>query len=59
MLAAERQGVDGQQLGLSVTGHAGYAPGAPTSARLSYSCDGEHWTTARSRRSPTGGGRPW
>ncbi len=29
------------------TGHAGYAPGALTSAKLSYSYDGEHWTQAK------------
>ncbi|WP_327169002.1 S8 family peptidase [Streptomyces subrutilus] len=38
---------DGQRIGLSVTGHAGYAPGALKSARLSYSYDGETWTDAK------------
>ncbi|WP_329377897.1 S8 family serine peptidase [Streptomyces sp. NBC_01351] len=38
---------DGQSIGLSATGHAGYAPGAVTSAKLSYSYDGENWTQAR------------
>ncbi|MFJ8017949.1 S8 family peptidase [Streptomyces sp. NPDC096339] len=37
----------GQSIGLSVTGHAGYAPGALKSAKLSYSYDGEHWTEAK------------
>ncbi|MEU9375907.1 S8 family serine peptidase [Streptomyces sp. NPDC048255] len=37
---------DGQTIGLSVTGHAGYAPGALKSAKLSYSYDGENWTAA-------------
>ncbi|MFD9337652.1 S8 family serine peptidase [Streptomyces sp. NPDC060028] len=37
---------DGQTIGLSVTGHAGYAPGALKSAKLSYSYDGENWTEA-------------
>lgn len=37
---------DGQRIGLSATGHAGYAPGALTAAKLSYSYDGEHWTEA-------------
>ncbi|MCX5193660.1 S8 family serine peptidase [Streptomyces sp. NBC_00249] len=45
---------DGQRIGLSVTGHAGYAPGALKSAKLSYSYDGEHWTEARTAE---GGGR--
>ncbi|MEV7525334.1 S8 family serine peptidase [Streptomyces sp. NPDC091371] len=38
---------NGQSIGLSVTGHAGYAPGALTSAKLSYSYDGENWTEAK------------
>ncbi|MFD8982861.1 S8 family serine peptidase, partial [Streptomyces sp. NPDC059564] len=38
---------DGQRIGLSATGHAGYAPGALTAAKLSYSYDGEHWTEAK------------
>ncbi|MGW7306723.1 S8 family peptidase [Streptomyces sp. NPDC054835] len=39
---------DGQRIGLSATGHAGYTPAALTSARLSYSYDGgETWTSAR------------
>lgn len=37
---------DGRRIGLSATGHAGYAPGALTAAKLSYSYDGEHWTEA-------------
>ncbi|MFJ5549512.1 S8 family peptidase [Streptomyces sp. NPDC093225] len=40
----------GQRLGLSVSGHAGYRPGALTAAKLSYSYDGEHWTAARTER---------
>ncbi|MEV0000330.1 S8 family serine peptidase [Streptomyces sp. NPDC050848] len=31
---------DGQQIGLTATGHAGYTPAALTSAKLSYSYDG-------------------
>ncbi|MFD0372135.1 S8 family serine peptidase [Streptomyces sp. NPDC127114] len=39
---------DGQQIGLGVTGHAGYTPAALTSARLSYSYDGgTTWTEAQ------------
>ncbi|MGW6687220.1 S8 family peptidase [Streptomyces sp. NPDC054961] len=39
---------DGQKIGLGVSGHAGYAPGALKSAALSYSYDnGEHWTAAK------------
>ncbi|WP_405791076.1 S8 family serine peptidase [Streptomyces sp. NBC_00029] len=38
---------NGQSIGLGVTGHAGYTPGALKSAKLSYSYDGEHWTQAR------------
>ncbi|MFC9263947.1 S8 family serine peptidase [Streptomyces hydrogenans] len=39
---------DGQRIRLSVTGHAGYEPGALTSATLSYSYDGgTTWTEAR------------
>ncbi|MER7172355.1 S8 family serine peptidase [Streptomyces mesophilus] len=43
-LAAE----DGQQIGLNITGHAGYTPGAIESAKLSYSYDqGATWTEAK------------
>uniref|UniRef100_A0AAU2JZ88 S8 family serine peptidase n=1 Tax=Streptomyces sp. NBC_00049 TaxID=2903617 RepID=A0AAU2JZ88_9ACTN len=38
---------DGLSIGLGVTGHAGYAPGALKSAKLSYSYDGENWTQAK------------
>ncbi|MEU6297431.1 S8 family peptidase [Streptomyces erythrochromogenes] len=38
---------NGQTIGLGVTGHAGYAPGALKSAALAYSYDGEHWTQAK------------
>ncbi|WP_328967982.1 S8 family serine peptidase [Streptomyces sp. NBC_00239] len=41
---------DGQVIGLSVSGHAGYTPGSITSARLSYSYDGENWTEAKVAR---------
>ncbi|MFJ7159963.1 S8 family peptidase [Streptomyces sp. NPDC101118] len=41
---------DGQTVRLSATGHAGYAPGALTAAKLAYSYDGEHWTEATVRR---------
>ncbi|MFP3987207.1 S8 family serine peptidase [Streptomyces sp. E11-3] len=38
---------DGLRLGLSVTGHAGYTPGAIRDAKVSYSYDeGETWTEA-------------
>lgn len=38
---------DGQKIGLSVTGHAGYTPGALTKVALSYSYDdGATWTEA-------------
>ncbi|MET8326486.1 S8 family serine peptidase [Streptomyces sp. NPDC005181] len=38
---------DGQTIGLSVTGHAGYAPGKLTAAKVSYSYDsGTTWTQA-------------
>ncbi|WNI28410.1 S8 family serine peptidase [Streptomyces sp. ITFR-6] len=38
---------DGQKIGLSVTGHAGYTPGKVTSVKVSYSYDGgETWTGA-------------
>ncbi|WP_328897050.1 S8 family peptidase [Streptomyces sp. NBC_00236] len=38
---------DGQQIGLSVSGHAGYTPGTVTAAEVSYSYDGgETWTAA-------------
>ncbi|MFD5475601.1 hypothetical protein [Streptomyces sp. NPDC127105] len=36
---------DGQTIGLSVTGHAGYTPGKLVAAKVSYSYDGgETWT---------------
>ncbi|MET9435739.1 S8 family serine peptidase [Streptomyces sp. NPDC006551] len=39
---------DGQMIGLTATGHAGYTPAALTSVRLSYSYDGgTTWTRAR------------
>ncbi|MGW1023583.1 S8 family peptidase [Streptomyces sp. NPDC002577] len=39
---------DGQRITLGVTGHAGYTPGAITSAELSYSYDGgQTWTEAK------------
>ncbi|MGT2531097.1 S8 family peptidase [Streptomyces nojiriensis] len=38
---------NGQGIALSATGHAGYAPGALKSAKLSYSYDGENWTAAK------------
>ncbi|MFJ3586879.1 S8 family serine peptidase [Streptomyces sp. NPDC090127] len=39
---------DGQKIGLTATGHAGYPPAALTSARLSYSYDGgTTWTEAQ------------
>ncbi|MFD4778371.1 S8 family serine peptidase, partial [Streptomyces sp. NPDC058427] len=38
---------DGQKIGLSVTGHAGYTPGRLTEAKVSYSYDGgDTWTGA-------------
>ncbi|MGW2084910.1 S8 family peptidase [Streptomyces sp. NPDC001880] len=38
---------DGQTIGLSVTGHAGYTPGKLVDAKVSYSYDsGETWTRA-------------
>ncbi|WPW32156.1 S8 family serine peptidase [Streptomyces atratus] len=38
---------DGQTIGLSVTGHAGYTPGKLVAAKVSYSYDGgETWTLA-------------
>ncbi|MGW0786623.1 S8 family serine peptidase, partial [Streptomyces sp. NPDC002913] len=38
---------DGQEIGLSASGHAGYTPGELTAAKVSYSYDGgETWTTA-------------
>ncbi|MFD7493916.1 S8 family serine peptidase [Streptomyces sp. NPDC059832] len=38
---------DGQTIGLSVTGHAGYTPGKLTAAKVSYSYDGgETWIDA-------------
>ncbi|MFC8506777.1 S8 family serine peptidase [Streptomyces sp. NPDC057411] len=46
---------DGQQIGLSATGHAGYTPADITSARLSYSYDeGTTWTAARVSRQGSG-----
>ncbi|WP_406863768.1 S8 family serine peptidase [Streptomyces sp. HUAS MG47] len=42
---------DGRHIGLTVTGHAGYTPGALTSAKLSYSYDGgATWTAAQVSR---------
>ncbi|MEV1024789.1 S8 family serine peptidase [Streptomyces sp. NPDC050264] len=42
---------DGQEIGLSVSGHAGYAPGELTKVALSYSYDGgETWTGAKTSR---------
>ncbi|MFF0741676.1 S8 family serine peptidase [Streptomyces sp. NPDC004111] len=39
---------NGQKIGLTATGHAGYTPGAIKSAKLSYSYDeGKTWTDAR------------
>ncbi|MGW6575616.1 S8 family peptidase [Streptomyces sp. NPDC054945] len=38
---------DGLRIGLGVTGHAGYTPGALKSAKLSYSYDGDNWTEAK------------
>lgn len=39
---------DGQRIGLTATGHAGYKPGALKSAALSYSYDeGKTWTEAK------------
>ncbi|MCX4696260.1 S8 family serine peptidase [Streptomyces sp. NBC_01408] len=38
---------DGQAIGLSATGHGGYASGALKSAKLSYSYDGENWMEAK------------
>ncbi|MCP3757464.1 S8 family serine peptidase [Streptomyces sp. TBY4] len=39
---------DGQKIGLAVSGHAGYAPGALASAKLSYSYDeGGSWSEAK------------
>ncbi|MEV3855464.1 S8 family serine peptidase [Streptomyces sp. NPDC050095] len=39
---------DGQRIGLTVTGHAGYTPGNLTKVALSYSYDdGQTWTEAR------------
>lgn len=38
---------DGQQIGLSVSGHAGYTPGELTAAKVSYSYDGgDTWIAA-------------
>ncbi|WP_307041501.1 hypothetical protein [Agromyces ramosus] len=44
-LAAEA----GQQLVLDVTGHAGYTPGAITTAEVAYSYDGVTWVDAETR----------
>ncbi|MFI1678287.1 S8 family peptidase [Streptomyces sp. NPDC020607] len=42
---------DGQRIELGVTGHAGYEPGALTTAQLSYSYDeGRTWTAATTAR---------
>ncbi|MFJ6571159.1 S8 family serine peptidase [Streptomyces sp. NPDC091292] len=42
---------DGQRITLGATGHAGYTPGALTSAKLSYSYDdGDTWTDAPTAR---------
>ncbi|MYW64243.1 S8 family serine peptidase [Streptomyces sp. SID8379] len=42
---------DGQRIGVSVTGHAGYRPGDLTKVSLSYSYDGgETWTEATTSR---------
>ncbi|MFI9759902.1 S8 family serine peptidase [Streptomyces sp. NPDC051963] len=46
---------DGLRIGLTVTGHAGYEPGEPTSVRLDYSYDGgETWTEAPTERGDGG-----
>ncbi|MFG2340877.1 S8 family serine peptidase [Streptomyces yangpuensis] len=45
------EAADGRTIGLGVTGHAGYVPGALKSAALAYSYDGEHWTQAEVRQS--------
>lgn len=43
---------DGQQIGITATGHAGYTPGALKSAGLSYSYDeGKTWTEAKTSAS--------
>lgn len=43
---------DGQRIGLTATGHAGYRPGALKSASLSYSYDeGKTWTEAKTSAS--------
>ncbi|MGW2847858.1 S8 family peptidase [Streptomyces sp. NPDC001274] len=42
---------DGQTIGLSVSGHAGYTPGKLTAAKVAYSYDGgETWTAATTAR---------
>ncbi|WP_328906607.1 S8 family serine peptidase [Streptomyces sp. NBC_00234] len=42
---------DGQKIGLSVSGHAGYTPGELTAATVSYSYDGgETWSRATTAR---------
>ncbi|MFD3657060.1 S8 family serine peptidase [Streptomyces sp. NPDC058620] len=42
---------DGQKIGLSVTGHAGYTPGELTAAKVSYSYDeGTTWSEATTAR---------
>ncbi|MGW0671063.1 S8 family peptidase [Streptomyces sp. NPDC002746] len=47
---------DGQRIGLSVTGHAGYQPGKLTAAKVSYSYDGgKTWNTATTAQR----GRSW
>lgn len=49
-LAAEA----GQELALTVTGHAGYTPGAITSATLAYSYDDATWVDAETSRNDGG-----
>ncbi|MFF2223854.1 hypothetical protein ACFVV7_11130 [Streptomyces globisporus] len=42
---------NGQRIGLSATGHAGYTPGELTDAKVSFSYDGgETWHTATTAR---------
>ncbi|MFJ2597663.1 hypothetical protein [Streptomyces erythrochromogenes] len=41
------EAVNGRTIGLGVTGHAGYVPGALKSAAPAYSYDGENWTQAK------------
>ncbi|WP_326793418.1 S8 family serine peptidase (plasmid) [Streptomyces sp. NBC_00841] len=46
---------DGQTIGLSVGGHAGYTPGAITAAKMSYSYDGgATWTEAKTSHGSAG-----